>query len=250
MLNSSSPGRRFHPFPYVVAGLYLVVVATLVVIPIFNPDGIVTGSPSDVLTLPTSALFLLLTNFSSQLSNTILIVLAGVVNAAILFVLSVIMVNRFAFRRTIGILILSMSLYSAVAWWANDQDQMGRVRIVNSGPNDAGVWIAIDDDGLRVLSDQLLISQDLFGLRYLIPTNTANDKLVFVPNKTRGIAKGVRFLLKGGLLVPPYPANTDDMLRDRAVEVERIKITEGPQAGVVGWLPSQYLQRLLTIGSL
>jgi hypothetical protein len=40
------------------------------------------------------------------------------------------------------------------------------------------------------------------------------------------------------------------MLRDGAVEVERIKITEGPQKELVGWLPSQFLQRLITIGAL
>jgi len=151
---------------------------------------------------------------------------------------------------TIGIFVLSISLYSAVAWFFNDQDQKFRVRLVNGGPDAAGVWIAADDDGLRVMSNKPLIPPSPFGFQLAIPTNTADAKLVFVPNKTRGILKGRQFLLKGGRLVQPYSANTYDMLRDGAVEVERIKITEGPQKGLTGWLPSGYLQRLLTIGSL
>jgi hypothetical protein len=126
---------------------------------------------------------------------------------------------------------------------------MGRVRIVNGVPN-AGVWIATDDEGLRAMSNQPLVPPSLFGFPSAVPINTANDKLVFVPNKTRGITKGSQFLLKGGRLVEPYSANTYDMLRDGAVEVERIKITEGPQTGLVGWLPPHLLQRLLTIASL
>jgi hypothetical protein len=100
------------------------------------------------------------------------------------------------------------------------------------------------------MSNQPLVPPSLFGFPSAVPINTANDKLVFVPNKTRGITKGSQFLLKGGRLVEPYSANTYDMLRDGAVEVERIKITEGPQTGLVGWLPPHLLQRLVTIASL
>src|SRR5271154_1438095 len=196
MLNSSSPARRIYWFRY-FAILYLVVVATLAVMPIFNPDGFVTKSLSFVLTSPTSFFFLLWTNFAAPHSDTIMILLAGLVNATILFVLSAVMVKRFGFRRTTGMFVLSMSLYSAVAWWFNDQDRMGRVRIVNGGPNATGVWIATDDEGLRVLGNQPLVPPLPFGLQLAIPTNTATDKLVFVPNKTRGITKGRRFLLKG-----------------------------------------------------
>jgi hypothetical protein len=89
-----------------------------------------------------------------------------------------------------------------------------------------------------------------FGTPSNIWPNTADNKLVFVPNKTRGIARGERFLLKGGRLVIPYSANTYDLQRDGAMEVEGIEITEGPQTGVMGWAPVNYFQRLLTIGSL
>jgi hypothetical protein len=250
MLNSSSPRRRIHWFRYFAATLYLVIVATLAVVPILNPDGLVTESASLVLTSPTSFFFLLWTDFSAPHADTILILLAGLVNAIILFVLSVVMVSRFGFKRTTGIFVLSTSLYGAVAWWFNDQDQMGRVRIVNGGPNVAGVWIATNDDGLRVMSNQPLVPPSLFGLQSAIRANPANDKLVFVPNKTRGITKGRQFLLKGGRLVEPYSTNTYAMLRDGVVAVERIKITEGPQTGLVGWLPTHLLQRLATIASL
>jgi hypothetical protein len=222
----------------------------MVVMPILNPDGLLDGSPSFVLTFPTSFFILLPMQFVTSFSATELISIAGLVNAVILYILSGRMVNVFGFRRTIGVFALSVSLYSVVAWFLNDQGQKARVRIVNGGQNAAGVWIAADDDGLRVMSNQPLIPPSPFGFQYDIPTNTADDKLVFVPNETRGIAKGRQFLLKGGRLVRPYPANTYDMLRDGAVEVERIEITEGPKKGLIGWLPSTYLQRLLTIGSL
>jgi hypothetical protein len=222
----------------------------MVVMPIVNPDGPVTGSPSFVLTLPTSLFILLPIKFSTSFPDIGLILFAGLVNAIILYIISGRVINFFGLRMTIGISVLSISLYTAVAWFFNDQDQKARVRIVNGGPEAAGVWIATDDDGLRVMSDRPRVPPSLFGFPSEIPTNTADDKLVFVHNKTRGIAKGRRFLLQGGRLVQPYPANTYDILRDGAVEVERIKITEGPQKGLIGWLPSHYVQRLLTITSL
>jgi hypothetical protein len=245
MLNATSPARRIYWVPFFVASVYFVVVATMAVAPLLNPDGVVRESPSFVLSLPTSFLILFPMSFltSSQLSQTSSVLISGIVDAIMLYVLAVRMVNWFGFRITIGIIVLSTLLFSTVAWWANDQDQKAGVRIVNAGPDAAGVWIAANDDGLRVMSDQIISPLG-------VPSNTADGNLVFVPNKTKGIAKGRRFLLKDGRLIQPYPANTYDMLRDGAVEVERIKITEGSQRGLMGWLPSYYLQRLLTFGSL
>jgi hypothetical protein len=186
MSNSSSPGRRTHWFPNFVASLYLVVVATLVVMPILKPDGRVTESPSLVFTLPTFFIVLLLPMKAVTLvPGTGLILIAGIVNAIILYILSGLMVNWFGFRRTIGIGILGISLCGAIAWFFNDQDQKARVRIVNGGANAGGVWIAADDEGLRVMSNQPLIPPTPFGFQFDVPTNTANDTLVFVPNQTR-----------------------------------------------------------------
>ena len=88
------------------------------------------------------------------------------------------------------------------------------------------------------------------GVVLMVPADATNKNLVFIPNKTSGIYKGNYFLLKGGRLVTPYSANTYDMERDAAIEVEQIKIIEGPHKGLIGWLPSAYLQRLLTLSSL
>ena len=45
-------------------------------------------------------------------------------------------------------------------------------------------------------------------------------------------------------MVKTYPANTYDMARDGAVELERIKITEGPNVGLEGWINSGSLAPL------
>ena len=73
------------------------------------------------------------------------------------------------------------------------------------------------------------------------------NHVAFIPNKTRGVFKGGYYLLKDGRLVTPYPANSYEMQRDGAIEVEKIKVTEGPQKGLEGWIPAQRLQRLLTM---
>lgn len=49
--------------------------------------------------------------------------------------------------------------------------------------------------------------------------------LVRIPEGTKGTAIGRQFLLPEGRLVQPYSANTFDMARDGAIEVERIRIT-------------------------
>jgi hypothetical protein len=157
-------------------------------------------------------------------------------------------------RRPIYWFLFSLSLVvilvgSLLAWWAKDQNQRAAVRILNAGENAPGVWIATDENGLKVMSNRTMMSSP-FGTPSDIWPNTADDKLVFVPNHTRGIARGERFLLKGGRLVIPYSANSYDLQRDGAMEVEGIEIMEGPHKGVMGWAPVNYFQRLLTIGSL
>jgi hypothetical protein len=76
-----------------------------------------------------------------------------------------------------------------------------------------------------------------------------ND-LVLVSDKTRAHYKDRKFLLPGGRLVEPYSANSFDMERDEAVEVERVRIIEGPHKGLEGWVPAGCLQRLLTLSAL
>jgi len=62
--------------------------------------------------------------------------------------------------------------------------------------------------------------------------------------------KGRWFLPKGGRLVAPYPANSFDMVKYGMIEVEKVRITEGPNKGLEGWTQIQCLHRLLTIFAL
>lgn len=58
------------------------------------------------------------------------------------------------------------------------------------------------------------------------------------------------FLLKGGRLAEPYVASANDMMRDDVIEVERIKIMEGPNRGLEGWAQSNCLGRLGSLYAL
>ena len=51
-----------------------------------------------------------------------------------------------------------------------------------------------------------------------------------------------RKFLRGGELVDPYPANSYDMERDRAVEVVLFEITEGAKRGLRGWVQKSFLR--------
>ena len=53
-----------------------------------------------------------------------------------------------------------------------------------------------------------------------------------------------RKFLQQGQLLDPYPANTYDMQRNRALEVDFVRVKEGPQRNLKGWVPSGYLQGL------
>jgi hypothetical protein len=83
-----------------------------------------------------------------------------------------------------------------------------------------------------------------------VPKPEARTRLVFIPDETRGRYKDRKFLLKGGRLVDTYPASFFDMQRDEAVEVEKIRITEGPNNGLEGWVQANHLKRLSTLYSM
>jgi hypothetical protein len=74
--------------------------------------------------------------------------------------------------------------------------------------------------------------------------NDLGPGLVRIPEGTRGTATGRMFVLPGGRLAEPYPANTFDMARDGAIEVERIRITQPPNRGLEGWVYTGSLRRV------
>jgi hypothetical protein len=71
-----------------------------------------------------------------------------------------------------------------------------------------------------------------------ITRQMVKEGIVLIPGGTRAIVIGRSFILPGGRLVDPYSANTYDMARDGAVEVERIRITQPPNENLEGWVAS------------
>jgi hypothetical protein len=64
---------------------------------------------------------------------------------------------------------------------------------------------------------------------------------ILIPSGTKANIQN-RQVLQGGNLVDPYPASANDLRRNRAVEVELIKIKDGPYRNIQGWMPSDFLQ--------
>jgi hypothetical protein len=62
--------------------------------------------------------------------------------------------------------------------------------------------------------------------------------LVRISEGTVGIVTDRKFVLPGGRLVEPYSANSFDMARDGAIEVQRLRFTDPPHTGLEGWLYS------------
>ena len=230
---------RYRLVPQVTAGLYFVTAAVFLVAAVLNPDGGLSGVPSMMLTLPWS---IPLSFASSSVLTSALIVASGcVINTAVLFVLVKGMVKRFNLAATIVVLVAIASMATTAVWFLNSQEANNLVRIVYGSQE--GVWVATNEDGLRALSEMNAAASDA-------PKREVRSRLVFIPNETRGRYMGRKFLLSGGRLVDPYPANSYDMQRVEAVEVEKIKITEGPSKGLEGWVRSNQLKRLLTLYSM
>ena len=88
----------------------------------------------------------------------------------------------------------------------------------------------------------ILLARDLPTLNALMSADAAPPAAVIsVSNGTKGLARDRKFL-RGGRLVDPYPANSYDMERDGALEVELFEVTEGPKRGSKGWVQSSFLR--------
>jgi len=88
----------------------------------------------------------------------------------------------------------------------------------------------------------VVLAPDLPALRALAVSNfKPPNGAVIVPNGTKARSLDHKYL-KGGRLVEPYPANSYDMIRDGAVEVDLIEITEGPFQHSKGWVQGSCLR--------
>ncbi len=88
----------------------------------------------------------------------------------------------------------------------------------------------------------VVLAHDLPALQALLtPRSVPPSSAALIPNGAKAITLDRKYL-RGGRLVEPYAANTYDMIRDRAVQVELIEIRDGPFQYSVGWAQSSCLQ--------
>jgi hypothetical protein len=133
-------------------------------------------------------------------------------------------------------------------------------KVIVRTANGKGALMATNSDGLRQLHDLYSLPKtcteanvraarvpEVMFLCTPVSKPIPNDiglGLVRIPEGTRGTAIGRAFVLPEGRLVKPYAANTFDMARDGAIEVERIRITQPPNVGLEGWVYNWALGRL------
>jgi hypothetical protein len=224
--------------------LFLAIVAGLKLVVFVEPYGSVTGAASFLLTLPWS-LFAL--RIASRWWALVATLSFGAVNATFLYLIVQGSLRIVSPRTTVAVLVPVVLFASASVWLLNRIEHEGRVRIVNGwhrnengvGVQDGGIWLATDQDGLRAIAGANGIGSD-------VPPELRKH-FVFVPNETRGISKATGDLLQDGRLVPSHLWGYGEMVRDHIKNVERIRITEGPNKDIEGWADTQNFTRILVM---
>jgi hypothetical protein len=160
---------------------------------------------------------------------------------------------------------LVLAFVVMVGGTACGDNQKRRVRTADG----KGTLMATDSDGLRLLDEMYSLPKtcteaNMRAAREALPhkpeeavkvirlcwpvskpvPNDLGPGLVRISEGTEGIVTNRQFVLPGGRLVEPYAANTYDMARDGAIEVERIKITQSPNVGLEGWVYTGSLGRV------
>ena len=158
----------------------------------------------------------------------------------------------------LGLLVL-FAVVGTIGFLLRDVGKQEMIRFVRSG-GEGGALMAVDADGLRQLNSLYALPKtctlantqttpmpEAMFLCFPRPKPIAREMIVkgviLLPEGTKATYMGRRFVLPGGRLVQPYAANTYDMARDGAVEVERIRITQPPHENLEGWVYTQLLGR-------
>jgi hypothetical protein len=91
-------------------------------------------------------------------------------------------------------------------------------------------------------ADGILLAHDAPTLDAIIHARPFRQtSTVAVPNGTKGRILHSK-LLRDGILVEPYPADSAALYRDHAEEVALFEVTEGPHRGAIGWVKLVLLQ--------
>ena len=243
-LERRAPGQKAHVIAVASGVIFLAIVAGLKLAVFVEPNGSVTGAAPFLLTLPWSLFALRIASPWWALWATLSF---GAFNATLLYLTVRGSLKIVSLRTTLAVLVPVALSTSAGVWLLNRIDHEGRVRIVNgwhlnengSGVQDPGVWLATDQDGLRAIAGAKSIGRD-------VPPELRKH-FVFVPNQTRGISKASRDLLQNGRLIPSHLWGYGEMIQDHIKNVERIRITEGPNKDIEGWADTQNFTRLLVM---
>ncbi len=157
----------------------------------------------------------------------------------------------------LGFLVL-FAVVGAIGFLLRDSGKQEMIRFVRSG-GEGGALMAVAADGLKQLNDLYSLPKTCTEanvrttpfpavMSLCSPTTKpiVRDMIVkgmiLLPEGTKAIYRGRRFVLPGGRLAEPYAANTYDMARDGAVKVERIRITQPPYENLEGWVYTQLLR--------
>jgi len=213
---------------------FFVAVVSLIVAFLLDPEGGITSGASTVMALPWSTFNL---RYATSTNAVVALhVLSGAINAAIMYVVIKYVLRTASLQRSLITVLAVAASITTIVWALNGQIRENNIRIVNDRRG-IGAWMAIDEIGLKALSETpRMDSAALEELR---------GHLMFVPNQTRSNHKGQHFLFKGGRPVSPFP--TSEIDNSNWVEVEKIRIIEGPSKGREGWVLSGHLKRLLTM---
>jgi len=142
-------------------------------------------------------------------------------------------------------------------------DAEAAIRVVHSAAGSGGVLIAIDEVGLQYVNELYALPKTCTKDNYAAPDKSIQEKLflcekyreplnpqmirkgtVLIAEQTKGIFLRRSFLLPSGRLVVPYAVNSFDMARDGVVEIEKVRITDGPNRDLEGWIDTSLLTRL------
>lgn len=236
--------HKAHSIALTSGVLFLAVVTGLKLAVFAEPYGSVTGAAPFLLTLPWS-LFAL--RIASRWWALVATLSFGAVNAALLYLIVRASLKIVSLRTTFVVLVPVVLFTSASVWLLDRIEHEGRVRIVNGwhrnekgvGVQSSGIWLATDRDGLRAIAGAKGIGSD-------VPPELRKH-FVFVPNDTRGISKATGDLLQDGRLVPSQLWGYSEMVREHIKNVERIRITEGPNKDIEGWADTQSFTRILVM---
>ena len=228
--------RNIHLLALSSALMFSLTVAGVIIAVTVDPDGGITGGLASLMAFPWSLVVLRLASRDPIIAAANLFF--GFINAAILYIVIRLLGKVASFRAAFVAVVFCCFSSVALLCFFNSQFRDYDVRIVGAG----GSWIATDQDGLNAMSYTLGTPS---GAR-----SDSRSHVLLLSEKTRGIFKGRYYLLRGGRLVAPYATTLSDMQRDGVIEIERIKITDGPLRGLEGWVPTKCLRRRLTIFAL